>query len=445
MNKLRLFLLITLSILFGLLVFTFNTSVYLTFGLALLILGITAFLVKENIKRIDPASLFIFLIPVAALGLFYAIGMFSNEYYSIGERIMIPFVMIIFTLIGSLFRCFQKDELKYIFYGLFGGLAVITIINFALTMYHYGPFYGRFYGTYFLYYNGAESRETMSGIAYALCGFSVKNVPIEYYLIFPALLTTLTPHLLLGNYKTRIPMIAGTTLSPLIVLSMLLIGSKISILVAVISSIVTVFTGILHFPDKIKFKKALKIGGIVFFSLLVVLFIFTVLNAQSNNTVFKNITTSNKFLNYVFNTNKYIEKINVVLNGIFSKDKLIGFPIVFDEGYALLSYPSSNILVNQFMYGGVFGFIFFVLLFVVFFFNFKNTKRKIGTNDIRMLPFYFTFAFFALSLFIDPSLTDEFNVTHFIFTPLNPFFLITLLAGSFYTTSLRREVKVNEK
>ena len=192
---------------------------------------------------------------------------------------------------------------------------------------------------------------------------------------------------------------------------------------------------------RVRAKKVLKIIGIVGFVLLSLLFIFIVLNAQSNNEVFKRITTSNPILNYVFNTNRYIESINVVLNGLFSKDKFIGFPIVFDEGYALLSYPSSNILVNQFMYGGIFGFIFFVLLFVIFFLNFKNEKKKMAKNDLRMYPFYFALGFIIFSLLSDVSLIDEFDITHFVFTPINPFFLVTLLAGSFYVTSLKKEAK----
>lgn len=437
--------LILLSVIFLLLSFSFTMGYYVILILGTLALLLTIYLAYPNLKKFDFLSLLIYLIPVAALGVFYSIGGFSLYYVDLATRIMIPFVFLIFGVEGILLFRIPKFEIKWIFRSIFVGISLISLINLISTLYNYGPFYGLRFADYYSYYDGTIAKDSLSGVAYALCGFSIKQVPIIYYLIFPCLGMGGIIYFLLNKRKELFDSILGLSTVGVSLISIIFVISKISLIIV---CFVLFFILVFILALSLKFKpsnKVIRITSIVVIVLLALFFLLVLLNAQANLEGLRSFFSSNPLFNYVFNTNRFIRGTNVLLNGFISTDKLIGFPVLFDEFYEANTYPTNNIFVNQFMYAGIFGFLFMIIVIFIIFNNFFNIRKVNTDNKInKYMPLFFIALFFIYSFIGDVSNIDEYTFTKFVFTPLNPFFLMVIMFGGYNQSMVSEGENDNE-
>lgn len=442
-DKAKLKRVIALSLLVFIFVFlsiSFMANYVVTLVLAALAFLISIYLAKDRLKEVDKTSILIYLIPVISLGLFYAISNFSNQYVSLADRIFIPVALILFAFTGTLFKYIDKFEIKWIFVGILSGLAIISLINLVTTLYQYGPFHGIRFSDYYSYYDGTRAMDTLAGTAFAMCGFSIKQVPIQYYLLFPCLLLSSGFYYLYNPRRCKYNIIFSAILFLVALISIFFVISRITLVVVGFCLVfdLVIFAFVFF---KIKWNKPLKIVGYSLLGLFALVSIFTFLNAQISFAGLKEFTSSNSLLNYLFNTNRYSKGINLILNGIFSVDKFIGFPLLFDEGYASIAYPSGNIFVNQFMYGGIFAFLFFALIFISIILNFTKAKKNNESSFNVVVPFIFVLVFFIFSFISDVSLTDEVVFDTFVYTPFNPYFLIVVMIGGYYSSLANKEKK----
>ena len=157
------------------------------------------------------------------------------------------------------------------------------------------------------------------------------------------------------------------------------------------------------------------------------------MHAQSGLTGLRDFVSSVPLLRYIFVSNRFMESNNLILNGFFSPDKLIGFPVLFDEFYETNVYPGYNIFTNQFMYAGIFGFIFMIIIVVMFIHSFLKVKDlTIDSRVNKYMPFFFIALFFIYSFTGDVSYIDEYEFVRFAFTPISPFFLMCIMFGGYY-------------
>ena len=430
-NKFRLISLVALSVIFLLLSFSFNAPSYLIliFGFVALILLISlAFPLK---KKIDNLSLLIFIIPIIALGALYALSNFSNHYLSIYDRIFIPFILLIFAVMGIIFPHLKKFEIKYAFAGFFLGLAIISLINMISTLYHYGPFHTLVYGSYYSYYDGTSALDTLSSFAYGLNGFKIEQISIEQYMIYPSILLTGGVVTLFLKNKSYIELCSSIIAIIIGLISLIFVISRVSAINFLFVFGFNLFIIVLFLIKKY-IGRWLKISYIVIASIIALAFLFIFFNAQANSAI-SNFTKSNGMLNYLFNTNRFMKSINVLLNGVFSKDKIIGFPMLYDETYESLTYPSSNIFVNQLMYAGIFGLLFMVIIIVMVSYNF-NKVHHIGMNNKfnKYFPMIFVFSYFLFSFVGDVSCINKYSFDQFVITPFNPFFIMSIMMMGYY-------------
>ena len=171
----------------------------------------------------------------------------------------------------------------------------------------------------------------------------------------------------------------------------------------------------------------------------VLLLIFFLLNANGVGWV-KNITTSNSVINHIFNLNKYSENYNDILNGMFSSEKLFGFPpheVLLP--YRHYVYPSGNWFIDQFMYGGIFVVIFFLIIFIISMRHLYLYTKVSSDNKLeKVLVLSLILEYFGYT-FINGSVLRMVNYADQL--PLflsGPFLVIIALLGYTYGKSSRK-------
>ena len=436
---------ISLTVIFFILSFLTGFNNIVIFILGILTLGLSILLTYRKFKEFNYYTLGIILVPLLSYGIIMSLSYFSSMYYSISTRVFITINILLFAVAGYFSRKIEGFDFKWIFRGILLSLSIMSLVNVIVTSVYLGPFYGLRIANYYAYYDGAASRVTVGATAYAIVGYEIKQVPIEYYLLFPLLLLTAIPLYLLGDKKDKFNIISNACFTLVALISIIFVISKVSLIfVALYLVFISLLSVFLLF--KKLYRKETKYVLYGFFGLFVLFAVFFYFNSQYHLTGLRNFFSSNRVLNYVFNTNRYSENARVILNAIISKEKLIGFPIYYDYDFLYLATPSNNILVNQFMYGGVFAFIFFLLIIGSFVYLFRQVNaRPLENKEYKYFPLLFVISYFVLTMIVDQNSYDLFDYTLMFTNYLSPFFYISLFVIGHYYSLTSEEVKKNEE
>lgn len=296
----------------------------------------------------------IFIIPVALYAVLLTFSSFSLV-LDIATNVFVILGLFSFSAIGAYMRANKDFDLSKGLIVIYGALALLVLISYFWNMIQFEPFYTIKYANAFLYYDGAVSTSPIGEVAYFLVGFSFQKVSIEFFSLFPTILSTSVVALFFLKPKenkitfTIYAIYAFMGLLPLITMptKTVLITDAALILLYVL---IFVFTKILKNPQKIA-KYCLIIGG----SLIGLLFIIVFINANSSI----GFIASNPLLNRIFNTNRLASSYNAILDDMFTGNKIFGFNYTHP-----ISVPtSSSILFDNFMMAGLIGglaFIFFI-------------------------------------------------------------------------------------
>ena len=433
---------ILLTVIFFILSFLTGFNNIAIFVLGILTLGITILLSYKSLKGISIYTLGIILIPLLSYGVIMSLSYFSGSLYSLTTRIFLTFNILLFVIAGYFSRKIEGFSFKWIFIGIFLSLSIISLINVIFTSVYYGPFYGFRLTNYYSYYDGVSSRFNVGSSAYALCGFAVKEVPIEYYLLYPFLLLTSIPFYLLSDRGNKFNIITSCCFVLVALISLFFVISKISLIYILVYLVFICLVSLIIVYRKL-YGKPLRY---TLYGLGILVFIFgflLFLNAQLSLTGIRNLFASNRLFNYLFNTNRFSENALILLNGVFSKEKMIGFPVYFDYQYGNWCLPTNNILINQFMYGGIFGFIFFLVIIGLFVYLFiKLRKVSLEDKNYKYFPILFVIAYFVTTMIIDQNSYDHFDYGLVFANFLSPFFYISLFVfGHYYSLISMEEVK----
>ena len=436
---------ILLTVIFFILSFLTGFNNIVIFVLGVLLLGLVFLLSMKSFKGLNYYALGIVLIPVVSYGVIMSLGYFSNAYYSVTTRIFLTLNMLLFLLAGYFSIKIKLFDFKWIFTAIFASLSVICLVNLIATSVCFGPFHGLRLTDYYSYYNGASSRNPVSGSAYALCGYSIKEVPVEYYLFYPFLLLSSIFFYLFGDRKNRLNIISSASFVLIGLISIIFVISKLCLPYVIIYSLFIVVVSALILYKKL-YGKVFKYTMLAIASLSFIGFVIFFINSQFILTGFRNAIGSNKFTNYLFNTNRYLGGARVVLDEAFSNLKLIGFPIYFDYNYEAYCVPSINIIVNQFMYGGIFGFLFFIVLIAIFVYVFiSNKKLNIDNKVYKYAPLLFVISYFAITMIMDQNIFNVFSYSYIFANYLSPFFYISLFVYGHYYSLINQGVTKVEK
>lgn len=431
---------ILLTVIFFILSFLTGFNNVVIFVLGILTLGMVILLSYKSIKKANLYSLAIILIPLVAYGVINALSYFSSTIYTVSTRVFLVFNILLFTCAGFYSKNIDGFNFRWIFKGIFLSFSIISLINVISTSVYYGPFYGLRIPYYYSYYDGTISRSSVSATAYALCGFSIKEVPIEYYLLYPMLLLTSIFNYLLGDRKDKLNIYSTCAFVLISLISLFFVISKISAIFILIYLIFILLISLLLVYKKL-YTNSFKYTLYTLLGLVAVFALVFFINSQYGLTSFRTTISSNKLLNYVFNTNRYSENARVVLDGVFSMDKLIGFPVYFDYNHYLLAcVPSNNVLINQFMYGGVFGFLFFVSMIILFVYVFNKVRMmNVINKEYKYYPLLFVVSYFIIAFISDQNSYDMINYELIFANYLSPFFYISLFVIGHYYSLVSQE------
>ncbi len=347
---------------------------FLLFGILSVVLGILLILVTfRQIKKDGITTYLFFLFPLVMFGLLTALNGFS--YYSIGaigyaSGIFVPIAFLFIGLSGFLTSYIPTFKIKYALLVIYVALGLFVLINLFITMIYYVPFYTIKYANSYIFYDGKPSSVAIGKMAYMLYGFSIKEVHLAYWELFPSvLLTAVIPLFFLKFKENKTEFLIYAALSFIAFLSLLFTINKfnlISDLVLILGITIIVLAGKVIKSRPI-FNVMMMTLGIILVIGLTVVFI----NAQTSwgfTSGLRSFISSKGLFNRLFNTNRFALPINTVFQDMFSKFKLFGCPV----GGSILDYPNgvaqilSNFwLVDNLMTSGMFGAIFFLAALVI--------------------------------------------------------------------------------
>ena len=430
---------------------------FLLYGILSTILGILLLIVTfRQIKKDGITTYLFFLFPLVMFGILTALNGFS--YYSIGaigyaSGIFVPIAFLFIGLSGFLTSYISTFKIKYALLVIYVALGLFVLINLFITMIYYVPFYTIKYANSYIFYDGKPSSVPIGKMAYMLYGFSVKEVHLAYWQLFPSvLLTAVIPLFFLKFKENKIEFLIYASLVFVAFLSLLFTINKFSLL-----SDVVLLLGIALIVVPAKFIKSRPVINVMMTTLGVLLVLgLTVvfINAQTSwgfTSGLRNTLAGNALLNRLFNTNRFAAPVDVVFQDMFAKFKLFGCPV----GGSILDYPNgvaqklSNFwLIDNLMYSGLFGAIFFLAALVIGVRRLFKYIKDVQEEDyikFGIVGFVLGFLVMALMTYNNyPLINYDSMAPFYICAPL--LVVIFLLSYTFNKSLLcKQEVKVEEK
>ena len=422
---------------FALVVFFYLSFVFAAPPLATMILTVILllsciYLSRRYLKKLVNLSSIYILFIVICISLSLVFSPILYDENAIFQSINIAFL----GMVAMTFAIMNPRMLKYAFIAFFMGLAANCLLNLIFTLYAFGPFYGLIMPNNYIYVDGSSTYGYIGEFAYTFTRASVTLTPIELYMLYPSLLLLIVPFYFMLQEKPKWLLFMMIGFANLAVFSMIFVISKYTAVTFTISVIsIAALTLLVIFKkkyDKVFLIVSLSLAGVVF-----LLFIFFILNSQYHFTGLRNFTSSNQFLNYLFNTNRLSNPCKLIFNNLFNKDKFAGFAFYFDEDYKQLVYTSNNIFANSYMYNGIYGFIVLFSLIFVFSFNYSaiptnfSYEHKIDRKFFAIMMIYI----FLLLNVNDVSKINAFNQTVITSYYYNPAFLMIIFVVIYSCTS----------
>lgn len=347
---------------------------FLLYGILSTVLAILLVLVTlRQVKKDGLTTFAFFLFPLFIYGILTALSKFNSNSIgkiSLADTIFIPISLVCFALAGFLTAHIKKFKIRNAMLVIYGALGLFVLINLIITMVYYVPFYTIIYKNSYIVYNGRASVLPIGSMAYMLYGFSIKEVTIEYWSLFPSILFTAVIPLFFIKFKeNKRDFIIFLGLALLGFISLLFTISKITLLTDIV-----LILGITVIILAAKFHKVRPVfDGLVISVgiLMMIFFICLFLIAQTNwgfLNSFRALFNKSELLHRIFIGNRYSSKVIVIFEDLFSSFKLFGWQV----GYYAYQYPNgvaqelSNIwLFDNLVSSGLFGALFFMVALVI--------------------------------------------------------------------------------
>ena len=385
-------------------------------SIIIIILAIVASVVSYiEYKKEEFTTFLFFLFPLFMFGLLAALSNFTSDpaYVlgkNIGANLLISFGLGSFALTGYLLSSHVEIKISKVIFVIYCALAAYVLINFLATMVQFEPFYTLKYKNYHVYYDGQMNPTPVGEMAFALMGFSFKEVSIQYYTFFANILLSSCLGLLFVKYKeNKKQFIAYVAFTAIALISLLFTINKMSIFFTVgeLLVIATIFL-LYKYKEKINFKYVKFTAGVIagFIGVLLIIFILNSQNFFGEPIKgIRDAISGNSFLDRLFNSNYFARKIQPLFDGIFDfKSKTYGYITMsadyFPKGtYTDGMYPIGSWFFDSFLVAGLFGAIllaFFIGFGIKRMFNYFKTSDDGWDNKILIAGFVFSILFYGL-------------------------------------------------
>ena len=431
--------------------------------LSIVILVLIVLVAFRQIKSDGLASIGIFIFPIVVFGLLSALSYFKYDpYFILSESpvlYIVPIAFACFAASGYLINLTGSFKIHHALIVIYSAVALLTFINILVTMIQFVPFYTLLYSNYYYYYNGAPSPSPIGDMGYFLMGFTMTEVSLSYFTFYPMIL--LTAFLPLGHMKFKEEKRLYILYLVFGCLGLLTIILTINRLTLLVLFGVALLIGLIAIFDKFNInKKPLKIASIIVGSLLVLGFLFVLLNAQDSVgykmriDFIRNITTSVPLFDRLFNSNRFFSAYDSILDGLFATSvyegstvtlKLFGFPINggWVDLFGAMTWKltdSHSFLFDSFFTSGLFGVIFLVLFLilgirrVIRYYNESDDDKK---DKVMILGFIIISLAYALVNYDATPMIFEKTIIPFYLN--NIFFIDLFLFGYCYFKSEKKK------
>ena len=417
---------------------------FLLYGILSVVLAILLILVTlKQIKKEGLASYAFLLFPLLVFGLLTALSNFnemkSESHLELIDIIFVPITLTFISGAGFFSAHIKQFNMKTAIMVVYIALGAYVLINLFVTMIYYVPFYTLIYKNSYIFYDGKPSVVPIGKMAYALFGFRVLEVSIEYWTLFPSLLlTACIPLFFLSPKKNTRAFVIYSVLTFVAALSLLFTISKYTLLTDFV-----LLGGIAIIVIIGKIKKSHQLINGMFIglgALLLITFIIIFLVAQKDWTFLnglRSLISGNSILNRLFIGNRFANGMASILDNLFSAEKIFGFPVEFFTGRS--TYHFSNIwIVDIFATSGLFGFIFFMFAFVVGIRRmFKYFTYGRDDHYVKLLIFGYVLGFLVMSLLLlDVTPLINYDATIFPFFIVAPFLICLFLISYCFNKSI---------
>ena len=418
---------------------------FILYGILSIVLAILLVLVTfRQINKDGISSFAFFIFPIFVYGLLTALSGFGTK--SVGaiglaDTIFVPIGLTLFALSGFLTAYIDKFKIKTALIVIYSALGIFIFINLLVTMIYYVPFYTLIYKNSYIVYNGKPSSLPIGRMSYMLFGFQIKEVTVEYFSLFASLGFTAVIQLFFIKFKeNRRDWLIYFAISFISFLSLLFTISTATLLSDII---LIVGLAIIIVAAKIRKARPILDGffiavGVIFLVLVIVLFI----NAQSNWSFVSGFRSmiAGSALNKLFNTNGITQKVNVVLQDLFTPMKLFGCPVggysyQYDNGVAQVL--SGYWIFDNLMTSGLFGSLFFLGGLIVAMRRFFKYIKKGNDDDASKFTIAaYVLGYLVIALFL---LDTEPQVNSYLLSPFYtsaPLLICLFLLGYTFNKSL---------
>lgn len=377
----------------------FNSFItYSILGLILVVLFVLTLFKRRNNDLIFSSLFYIF--PLVIYGLLTSISNFMvGNVISLTTRIFIPLGFLAFASLGALLSSIKEFKLSTLFLVIYGALAILVVINLFITMIQFSPFYTMLHPNGYIYYDGKKSTNQLGSLAYSIIGFKIELTSVNYFSFFPSLLFSSAIALFFINpKKDKTKFLLYCLFTFIALLSLIFVPNKFTL----VSLFITVFCGLvilLFFkfkPSEKVIRNCLIVIFILFFIFLLLFFI----NSQGGSNGLTSFIANNALLNRVFNTNRFSTRYKKILNGLFTSEKIFGFPLGYYSVHSTdAAIFTNNFFIDNLMTSGVFGEIFFLVslffgLYGLYKFVRYGEEKKI--NKALLTMFIFTFFIYCI-------------------------------------------------
>lgn len=373
-----------------------------------------------------------FAIPLVIFGVLNFTSGFSRYFDSI-TNIFVPVGLAAFAALGYVSNELNGFTLKKAFLFIYGALAILTFINLFYNMIQFVPFYTITFANRYLYYDGLPSPLPIGQIAYFLLGFNFMEVTVEFFALFPSLLSTAVIALFfIDRKKDKKLFVIYAVFAAIGILSLVIMPTKLTLISTFLIAIAIILV-LLFAKNKINIK-IFKNVAIVGAALFLVLFVFTYLNANMNFSFVAN----NPLLNKIFNANALAVKYNAILKDMFSSGKFLGynFEEFFDLGVDI--GVSNSWIFDNFIFSGVLGAIAFIAALIFggrsIYLYCKNSKESTVYKAL-LVAFVVTFVIYSGTVYDSQPYVYYMNFIPYYMC--GPFLVVIFLIG--HTTNIKKE------
>ena len=435
---------------------------YIFYGLGIFVGVVTILFSYNRFKGEDLKTLLVFMLPMFVLSIFLSFGRLLSGH--ILENILVFLSINVFLFLGIAARKFKGFKADLVLIAVGVSIALLVLICMFITWAQYGLFYAsRFKDTPIYYYN-AETFDITKETVW-LIGFKIKETSIIYTSAFAVLLACYLFGLLFISPKkeTRkfaIYAVIGTVGLVYLITIPYLVAFQF-LLPALAVTLVYRFV-----------KLSKKANDIINYALLfisalaIIFFIFAFMNAagsvnEDNPSKIVAIISSNHFLDRIFNSNRIMDPINIVLRQGSLKYNLFGFVSTFNENvlsYSEFEAVEEAVVTNSKMFeiefikeGGIFTIFLIVLIIIMGYINARKYVKESSDEKhekIIIVSMLLSFTFYkSFESDVFPLIHEPDNYYSFVRNPLTLvmiFFLGMLFVSKPNPTIQTKEEKQND-